>query len=207
MWIGGFPRGKISSILGIGAGTVSGIIKNARFTMNDIDLMRAVGKSLYHEQVDLYTFSESINLKRKMNELELPQEYIENFIEELMTLSFKIGIEPNILLEKLIAILIVCSNHNVAIEEKVYFIGTVEDKLKQIEDKVKDKEEVLNSVTKDICLEIEDYEDYKAYKTWKQERTDLIYRLQKREEEIAILQIQAASMEPNKKDNHDSPLY
>ncbi len=175
--------------------------------MNDIDLRRAVGKSLYHEQVDLYTFSESINLKRKMNELELPQEYIENFIEELMTLSFKIGIEPNILLEKLIAILIVCSNHNVAIEEKVYFIGTVEDKLKEIEDKVKDKEEVLNRVTKDICLEIEDYEDYKASKTWKQERTDLIHRLQKREEEIAILQIQAASMVPNKKDNHDSPLY
>ena len=54
--------------------------------MNDIDLMRAVGKSLYHEQVDLYTFSESINSKRKMNELELPQEYIVNFIEELMTL-------------------------------------------------------------------------------------------------------------------------
>ncbi|MDQ2685547.1 MAG: hypothetical protein M3Y25_06865 [Thermoproteota archaeon] len=203
----GFHSGKISSILGIGAGTVSGIIKNARFTMNDIDLRRAVGKSLYHEQVDLYTFSESINLKRKMNELELPQEYIENFIEELMTLSFKIGIEPNILLEKLIAILIVCSNHNVAIEEKVYFIGTVEDKLKEIEDKVKDKEEVLNRVTKDICLEIEDYEDYKASKTWKQERTDLIHRLQKREEEIAILQIQAASMVPNKKDNHDSPLY
>ena len=89
--------------------------------MNDIDLMRAVGKSLYHEQVDLYTFSESINSKRKMNELELPQEYIVNFIEELMTLCFKIGIEPNILLEKLIAILIVCSNHNVVIEEKVIF--------------------------------------------------------------------------------------
>ena len=122
-----------------------------------------------------------------MNELELPQEYIVNFIEELMTLCFKIGIEPNILLEKLIAILIVCSNHNVSIEEKVYFIGTLEDKLKEIEDKVKDKEEVLNTVTKDICLEIEDYEDYKAYITWKQERTDIIHRLQKREEEIAIL--------------------
>jgi len=100
LWLEGNSRNKIAKILNIGEGSVGGIIQNARFAMNDIDLLRAVVVDLNKEGVDIYTFASAINLKRKMDESELPQEIIEKFIEDIDIISFKTGIKSKILIDK-----------------------------------------------------------------------------------------------------------
>ena len=82
LWLEGISRNRISEIVGIGKGTVTGIIQNTRLTMNDIDLLRTVAESLYKEGVDIYTFASAINLKRKFDEFNWPQENIEGLLEE-----------------------------------------------------------------------------------------------------------------------------
>lgn len=67
MWLEAISRNKIARILCISKGSVSGIIQNARSTMNDINSLRAVAEDLSKKGVDIYTFASAINLKRKMD--------------------------------------------------------------------------------------------------------------------------------------------
>ncbi|MDF0682649.1 MAG: hypothetical protein P0116_16950, partial [Candidatus Nitrosocosmicus sp.] len=150
LWLQGYFHNYVSKFLGIGKGTVTGIIQNTRLTMKDIDLLRAVAVTLHEEGVDIYTFASAINLQRKINESEWPQESIEWLIEEFKTLSFKTGIESKILLDKLISILCLSINSNIAIEESCYFLDVLENKKANLETGISIKKAELDKVTHDI---------------------------------------------------------
>jgi transcriptional regulator with XRE-family HTH domain len=122
LWLQGISRNYISEIVGIGKGTVTGIIQNTRLTMNDMDLLRAVAEDLHKEGVDIFTFASAINLKRKIDKSEWSQESIEWFLEELEKIGFKAGIESKILLDKFINILNLSNNSNISIEDEKYFL-------------------------------------------------------------------------------------
>jgi transcriptional regulator with XRE-family HTH domain len=193
LWLEGISRNRISEIVGIGKGTVTGIIQNTRLTMNDIDLLRTVAESLYKEAVDIYTFASAINLKRKFDELNWPQENIEGLLEELQTTSFKTEIEPKILLDRLMVILNLSINFNLSIEDSNSFLEGLEYKKADLVSQVSIKRAELDQVRQDICTEIEDSEDYKRYKNWKDERSSLIDST--REKDMRILELESINSE------------
>lgn len=193
LWLEGISRNRISEILGIGKGTVTGIIQITRWTMNDIDLLRTVAESLHKEVVDIYTFASAINLKRKFDEFNWPQENIEELLEELQTTSFKTEIEPKILLDRLMDILNLSINFNLSIEDSNSFLEGLEYKKADLVSQVSSKRAELDQVRQDICTEIEDSEDYKRYNNWKNERSSLIDST--REKDLRILELESINSE------------
>jgi len=161
--------------------------------MNDIDLLRTVAESLYKEGVDIYTFASAINLKRKFDEFNWPQENIEGLLEELQTTSFKTEIEPKILLDRLMVILNLSINFNLSIEDSNSFLEGLEYKKADLVSQVSIKRAELDQVRQDICTEIEDSEDYKRYKNWKDERSSLIDST--REKDLRILELESINSE------------
>ncbi len=193
LWLEGISRNRISEIVGIGKGTVTGIIQNTRLTMNDIDLLRTVAESLCKEGVDIYTFASAINLMRKFDEFNWPQENIEGLLEELQTTSLKTEIEPKILLDRLMDILNLSINFNLSIEDSNSFLEGLEYKKADLVSQVSIKRAELDQVRQDICTEIEDSEDYKRYKNWKDERSSLIDST--REKDMRILELESINSE------------
>jgi predicted secreted protein len=169
LWLEGNSRNKIARILDIGAGSVSGIIQNTRLTMNDIDLLRAVAEDLNREEVDIYTFASAINLKRKMEESEWPQELIEKFIEDKYIISFKTEIKPKILIEKFVSILTLTINLNLPIDQANYCVDVINKRLEDLEITLTNKKNHVNQLQQTLYTTIEEATEFAQHRDWKLE--------------------------------------
>ncbi len=83
-WIQGLSRDKIAQNNGIGAGTVTSIIQQARNNMADIDLMRALALKIKKENREMNYFASTVRLKKVLERLELSEEKVEALIEEII---------------------------------------------------------------------------------------------------------------------------
>jgi hypothetical protein len=83
-WIQGLSRDKIGQNNGIGTGTVTSIIQQARDNVADIDLMRALAIKIKKENLDLNDFASTVRLKKVLDELELSEEKVESLFEEII---------------------------------------------------------------------------------------------------------------------------
>src|SRR4051812_43982297 len=92
-WLQGISRDQIAKNNGIGSGTVSTIIKECkRNDIPDIDLLREVALVLTNEDLDLAVFADSIRIKKKMDEMDLSEDLVESFIENINIHCFKRGL-------------------------------------------------------------------------------------------------------------------
>ena len=66
-WIQGISRDKIGQNNGIGAGTVTSIIQQAKTNIADIDLMRALALNIKKEKLDINYFSSAVRLKKVLD--------------------------------------------------------------------------------------------------------------------------------------------
>lgn len=164
MWLEGTSRNRIAKILGIGEGSVSGIIQNVRFTMNDIDMLRAVAEVLNKEELDVYTFASAINLKRKMDGSNLSQDLIEKFHEDIDAISFKTGLEPKILIEKIVSILVLSINLNLPIDQTNYSVDVINNRLEDLERILTNKINHVNQLQGTLFTTIEAAAEFDEYK-------------------------------------------
>ncbi|WP_148686539.1 helix-turn-helix domain-containing protein [Candidatus Nitrosocosmicus hydrocola] len=201
LWLEGNSRNKIARILDIGAGSVSGIIQNTRLTMNDIDLLRAVAEDLNREEVDIYTFASAINLKRKMEESEWPQELIEKFIEDMYIISFKTEIKPKILLEKFVSILVLTINLNLPIDQANYSVDVLNKRLEDLEITLTNKKNHVNRLQQTLFATIEEATDFAQHRDWKLEREQLLNHLEELEKENSILGLEIMILKAQGKEN------
>ena len=88
-WLQGISRDTISSNYGIGGGTVSRIIQEAKMNIPDIVLLREVAVKLKKENLDMNHFASSVRLKKILDRLELTEEKVELLIEQVNTYCFK----------------------------------------------------------------------------------------------------------------------
>jgi transcriptional regulator with XRE-family HTH domain len=88
-WLQGISRDQIAKDNGIGTGTVSAIIKDAKKDIPDIDLLREVALVLKSNDLDLSVFASSIRLQKRLDEMGLNEEQIESLIENINTYCFK----------------------------------------------------------------------------------------------------------------------
>ena len=63
-WIQGLSRDKIGQNNGIGAGTVTSIIQQAKTNIADIDLMRALALNIKKEKLEINYFASAVRLKK-----------------------------------------------------------------------------------------------------------------------------------------------
>ena len=195
MWLEGSPRNRIARTLGIGRGSVTAIIQNVRFTMNDIDLLRAVAEDLYKEEVDIYTFASAINLKRKMDESNLSQDLIEKFHEDINMISFKTGIEPKILIEKIVSILVVTINLNLPLDQANNYHEVIDKRLKELEKSITNKTNQLNEIQQSIFTTIEEASEFNQFNNWKEEKEKILARLEELENTNSLQQMNIITLE------------
>ena len=101
-WLEGFTRNKIAENNGIGAGTVTGILQQARNNdIPDIDLMRKLALMLKKEDLDVYHFSSAVRLKKVLDRIGLPEEKLESLIEEISVHSFQHEMDEKEFLSKM----------------------------------------------------------------------------------------------------------
>ena len=195
MWLEGSPRNRIARTLGIGRGSVTAIIQNVRFTMNDMDLLRAVAEDLYKEEVDIYTFASAINLKRKMDESNLSQDLIEKFHEDINMISFKTGIEPRILIEKIVSLLVITINLNLPLDQANNYHEAIDKRLKELEKSITNKANQLNEIQQSIFTTIEEASEFNQFKNWKEEKEKILARLEELENTNSLQQMNIITLE------------
>src|SRR5437016_427602 len=93
-WLQGESRNQIAKEVGIGAGTVSGIIKECRENDPEFDLLREVARMLKKEDLDVNSFAPSIRVHRKLQDEGLSEGQVESFIEDMDVDCFKRGLKP-----------------------------------------------------------------------------------------------------------------
>ena len=101
-WLQGASRFQIARNNGIGAGTVTGILQQARNNdIPDIDLMRKLALMLKKEDLDVYHFSSAVRLKKVLDRIGLPEEKLESLIEEISVHSFQHEMDEKEFLSKM----------------------------------------------------------------------------------------------------------
>jgi hypothetical protein len=88
-WLRGISRDSIAIENKIGYGSVSAIIDKFRLQIADMDLLRAVSIELRKKDLDLYQLGASMRLKRKLDKINLPEEQIENVLEQMSIHCFQ----------------------------------------------------------------------------------------------------------------------
>ena len=91
-WFQGISRDQIAKDNGIGTGTVSAIIKDAKQDILGIDLLREAAIILKKEDLDLSVFASSIRIKNKLDEMGVSEDQIDSLIDNSNTHCFKRGL-------------------------------------------------------------------------------------------------------------------
>ena len=93
-WIQRISRDKIAENNDIGRGTVTNIIEQFKTNVPDIDLMRETSLQIKKEDIGIFSFAASLRLRRLLEDLEITEDQIENFLEEINIYCFKQQITP-----------------------------------------------------------------------------------------------------------------
>jgi hypothetical protein len=89
-WLNGMSRDDIAINNKISGGSVSNIIQDFKNDdIPDIDLLRGVAVGLKKQNLDLTQFARSMRLRKILDNLELPEDRIENFLEHLCIFFYK----------------------------------------------------------------------------------------------------------------------
>jgi hypothetical protein len=89
-WLDGMSRDNIAINNEISEGSVSTIIQDFKDKdIPDLDLLRGVSVALKNENLELNQFASSMRLRKMLDNLDLPEERIEKFLEHLCVFFYK----------------------------------------------------------------------------------------------------------------------
>jgi hypothetical protein len=89
-WLNGISRDDIAINNKISGGAVSNIIQDFKNeNIPDIALLREVAVRLKRQNLDLTQFARSMRLRKMLDNLELPEDRIEKFLEHLCIFFYK----------------------------------------------------------------------------------------------------------------------
>ncbi|TVP39370.1 hypothetical protein [Candidatus Nitrosocosmicus arcticus] len=167
-WLGGVSRDNIAINNKIAKGFVSNIIQEFKNKeIPDIDLLREVAIALKNQDMDLIQFSRSMRLKNMLDGLEVSEEQIENFLEDLSVFFYKDDIrDTEKFLSQLESVSDMAESLDLSIygiqayvEEKKAELGTLDKELSAIKKQVEQKKsEFINTVKN-----IEKYREARRY--------------------------------------------
>jgi hypothetical protein len=162
-WMQGNSRDKIAQSNGIGKGTVSSIIQQAKSNNSDIDLLRDLAVKMKRESLDLNYFSSSVRLKKVLDRLEISEDKIEAFLEKVDIHCFK----KNASQEEFVSnIDVVVSNLarelNISINDIPRYISQKTKQLTDLNKEIEIKQRQINQIIEEYGLTIQDLEQYRS---------------------------------------------
>jgi hypothetical protein len=160
-WLEGKSRNKIANEIGIGAGTISGIIQEFRQNDPEFDLLREVAVKLKNQGINIESFASLVRLREILNQIEgiddhhhdqAADEKIESLIVNLEVFCFK----QNLSIKEFVTLV-----HNISWKAEILGVP-----LENLPGHVKQLENKLHVITKQIeQKELEKqnaFEDYGA---------------------------------------------
>jgi transcriptional regulator with XRE-family HTH domain len=150
-WLQGTSRDQIAKDNGIGAGTVSAIIKDAKQKeIPDIDLLREVALLLKNEDLDLSVLADSIRLKKKIDEMDLS--------EDIHCFKHSLAAEEFINIINKVSDL--STNLGMPVEQLPHYIVQKKLELEKVESKTEDAEIKLLQVLQHYNVTMNNLEKY-----------------------------------------------
>ena len=128
LWLQGISRDEIAKIVGIGAGSVSEIMKVYRSNDSDIDLEREYVVNVKKSGYDIDKLESVIRLNRLEN-LNLDQEQVEDFLDNMVGHCYKHGSEPERFIRRVDEACRMSRNTKVHVEDLPFYIRKMQDKL------------------------------------------------------------------------------
>jgi hypothetical protein len=92
LWLSGVSRKKIAEKVGIGEGTVTSIVQEAKVNIPDVDLLHEVATKITRNNWDINIFSSGIRHRKILNERGITDDQIDSLIENVDEHCFKKGI-------------------------------------------------------------------------------------------------------------------
>ena len=182
-WIQGLSRDKIGQNNGIGAGTVTSIIQQARDNVADIDLMRALAIKIKKEKFEINDFASTVRLKKVMDELELPEEKAESLLEEINIHCFKKEIDSKEFVCEIDEVSKLVNNLDVSIYNIPSYIDKMTKQLAELEKRIIIKQGQINQKIREHKITIDDLNEYRLRKPILVKIDALEVELFKKEEE------------------------
>ena len=182
-WIQGLSRDKISQNNGIGTGTVTSIIRQAKDNIADIDLIRELAIKVKKENLDLNYFASTVRLKKVLDELELPEEKVESLLEEINIHCFKKEIDSKEFVSKIDEVSKLVNTLDVSIYNIPSHINKMTKQLAELEKGIMIKQEQINQKIREHKITIDDLNEYRLKRPILAKINALEFRLSKKEEE------------------------
>ena len=89
LWLSGVSRKKIAEKVGIGEGTVTSIVQEAKKNIPDVDLLREVATKITRNNWDINIFSSAIRHRKILYEKGITDDQIDSLIENVDEHCFK----------------------------------------------------------------------------------------------------------------------
>jgi chromosome segregation ATPase len=182
-WIQGLSRDKIGQNNGIGTGTVTSIIQQARDNVADIDLLRGLALKIKKENLVLNYFASAVRLKKVMDELELSEEKVESLFEEINIHCFRKEIDSKEFVSKIDEVSKLVNNLDVSIYNIPSYIDKMTKQLAELEKRITIKEGQINQKIREHKITIDDLNEYRLKRPVLVKMDVLEFRLSKKEEE------------------------
>ena len=161
-WLQGTSRDQIAKDNGIGAGTVSAIIKDAKQKeIPDIDLLREVALLLKNEDLDLSVLADSIRLKNKIDEMDLSEDLVESFIENINIHCFKRGMKAEEFINIINKVSVLSEKQGMPLDQLPNYLIQKELEVEKMNGEIKDAEIKLLQVLQHYNVTMDDLEEYK----------------------------------------------
>jgi transcriptional regulator with XRE-family HTH domain len=200
-WLQGMSRDQVAKVNGIGAGTVSAIIKDAKQEIPDIDLLREVAIIVNKYDLDLSILASSIRIKNKLDEMGLNEDQIESFIENIIIYCFKRGLTAEKFLNIVNKVSALSKNLGMPVDQLPNYIMQQQLELEQVKGETEDAKLKQFQALRHYNVTMDDLEEYRRNKPLidrikqleneleegKQERAYLIQRVRDEQMENAKL--------------------
>lgn len=132
LWLKGNSRDQIAREIGIGAGTVSLIIKECKQNDPDFDLLREVAVNIKNKSFDLNFLASSIRLRGILEENSLNDEQIESFIGKIEVHCFKRSLKVDEFINLISKISDISDNLDVTIDSLPEYVSQKKGILNEI---------------------------------------------------------------------------
>ena len=163
-WLQGTSRDQIAKDNGISAGTVSAIIKDAKQEIPDIDLLREVALLLKNEDLDLSVLADSIRLKNKIDEMDLSEDLVESFIENINIHSFKRGMKAEEFINIINNVSVLSEKQGMPLDQLPNYLIQKELEVEKMNGEIKDVKMKKHLVLQNYGITMNDLDEYKSNK-------------------------------------------
>jgi hypothetical protein len=163
-WIQGISRDKIALDNDIGAGTVTGIIQQSKTNIPDLDLMRELALKLKKENLDLNYFTSAVRLKKVLDGLDISEENVESFLEEINIHCFKKNIDKKEFILKIDEVWKIAKSLDVSIFNIPVHIQKLTKDLAELEKETIIKERQIKQKTEEYNITIDTLKEYRSNK-------------------------------------------